>query len=340
MFLVFPLISFIFCIIYNNSNLDTKDIIGFGKEVIKLQSDSIKNLVDLIDENFENAIKLILDSKGRVVVTGIGKSAIIANKIVATLNSTGTPAIFMHAADAIHGDLGIIKKDDVIICISKSGNTPEIKDLVPFLNMNNNPLISITGDVNSFLAKNSAVVLSSYVDIEVCPNNLAPTNSTTAQLVIGDALAVTLVKIKGFTSNDFARFHPGGSLGKKLFLKVKDIVDTDLKPMVTENDNIKDVIIEISNKMLGITPVLSKNSIVGVITDGDLRRTLLNNQEISNLVASDIMSINPQIIDFQIKAVDALKIMKNNKISQLIVTKDNKYYGVLHIQNIIREGIS
>ena len=329
-----------FCIIYNNSNLDTKDIIGFGKEVIKLQSESIKNLVDLIDENFENAIKLILDSKGRVVVTGIGKSAIIANKIVATLNSTGTPAIFMHAADAIHGDLGIIKKDDVIICISKSGNTPEIKDLVPFLNMNNNPLISITGDVNSFLAKNSAVVLSSYVDIEVCPNNLAPTNSTTAQLVIGDALAVTLVKIKGFTSNDFAKFHPGGSLGKKLFLKVKDIVDTDLKPMVTENDNIKDVIIEISNKMLGITPVLSKNSIVGVITDGDLRRTLLNNQEISNLVAGDIMSINPQIIDFEIKAVDALKIMKNNKISQLIVTKDNKYYGVLHIQNIIKEGIS
>ena len=329
-----------FCIIYNNSNLDTKDIVGFGKEVIKLQSDSIKNLVDLIDENFENAIKLILDSKGRVVVTGIGKSAIIANKIVATLNSTGTPAIFMHAADAIHGDLGIIKKDDVIICISKSGNTPEIKDLVPFLNMNNNPLISITGDVNSFLAKNSAVVLSSYVDIEVCPNNLAPTNSTTAQLVIGDALAVTLVKIKGFTSNDFAKFHPGGSLGKKLFLKVKDIVDTDLKPMVTENDNIKDVIIEISNKMLGITPVLSKNSIVGVITDGDLRRTLLNNQEISNLVAGDIMSINPQIIDFEIKAVDALKIMKNNKISQLIVTKDKKYYGVLHIQNIIKEGIS
>lgn len=329
-----------FCIIYNNSNLDTEDIIGFGKEVIKLQSDSIKNLVDSIDENFENAIKLILDSKGRVVVTGIGKSAIIANKIVATLNSTGTPAIFMHAADAIHGDLGIIKKDDVIICISKSGNTPEIKDLVPFLNMNNNPLISITGDVNSFLAKNSAVVLSSYVDIEVCPNNLAPTNSTTAQLVIGDALAVTLVKIKGFTSNDFAKFHPGGSLGKKLFLKVKDIVDTDLKPMVTENDNIKDVIIEISNKMLGITPVLSKNSIVGVITDGDLRRTLLNNQEISNLVAGDIMSINPQIIDFEIKAVDALKIMKNNKISQLIVTKENKYYGVLHIQNIIKEGIS
>ena len=320
--------------------MNTKDIIEFGKEVIKLQSDSIKNLVDLIDVNFEAAIKLILDSTGRVVVTGIGKSAIIANKIVATLNSTGTPAIFMHAADAIHGDLGIIKKDDVIICISKSGNTPEIKDLVPFLSMNNNPLISITGDVKSFLAKNSAVVLSSHVDIEVCPNNLAPTNSTTAQLVIGDAIAVTLVKIKGFTSNDFAKFHPGGSLGKKLFLKVKDIVDTDLKPMVAKDDNIKDVIIEISNKMLGITPVLFKGSVIGVITDGDLRRTLLNNQEISSLVASDIMSINPQIVDFEIKAADALKIMKSNKISQLIVTKNDEYYGVLHIQNLIKEGIA
>ncbi len=320
--------------------METKDIIEFGKEVIKLQSDSIKNLVDLIDVNFEAAIKLILDSTGRVVVTGIGKSAIIANKIVATLNSTGTPAIFMHAADAIHGDLGIIKKDDVIICISKSGNTPEIKDLVPFLSMNNNQLISITGDVNSFLAKNSAIVLNSHVDIEVCPNNLAPTNSTTAQLVIGDAIAVTLVKIKGFTSNDFAKFHPGGSLGKRLFLKVKDIVDTDLKPMVSENDNIKDVILEISEKMLGITAVLSKGCIVGVITDGDLRRTLLNNQEISSLLASDIMSINPQIIDFEIKAIDALNIMKSNKISQLIVTKNNEYYGVLHIQNLIKEGIS
>jgi len=320
--------------------LETKDIIEFGKEVIKLQSKSIRNLVDLIDENFETAIKLILDSSGRVVVTGIGKSAIIANKIVATLNSTGTPSIFMHAADAIHGDLGIIKKDDVIICISKSGNTPEIKDLVPFLNMNDNPLIAITGDIDSYLAKNSSVVLNSHVDVEVCPNNLAPTNSTTAQLVIGDAIAVTLVKIKGFTSNDFAKFHPGGSLGKKLFLKVKDLVNTDFKPMVGKDDNIKDVIIEISQKMLGITPVLSKDSIVGVITDGDLRRTLLENQEISSLKAEDIMSINPQVIDVEVKAADALETMKSNKISQLIVTKDSKYYGILHIQNLIKEGIS
>ena len=320
--------------------MEKTNIIEFGKEVIKLQSESIRNLVELVDENFEAAINLILDSKGRVVVTGIGKSAIIANKIVATLNSTGTPSIFMHAADAIHGDLGIIKKDDVIICISKSGNTPEIMDLVPFLKMTKNPLIAITGDINSSLAKNSSVVLNSYVDIEICPNNLAPTNSTTAQLVIGDAIAATLVKIKGFTSNDFAKFHPGGSLGKKLYLKVNDLIDSALKPMVSTDDDIKDVIIEISNKMLGITPVFSKDTIVGVITDGDLRRTLLNNQEISKLKAKDIMSTNPQIIDSETLASEALEIMKKNKISQLIVTNNNLYFGVIHIQSLIKEGIS
>ncbi len=320
--------------------MEKTNIIEFGKEVIKLQSESIRNLVELVDENFETAINLILDSKGRVVVTGIGKSAIIANKIVATLNSTGTPSIFMHAADAIHGDLGIIKKDDVIICISKSGNTPEIMDLVPFLKMTKNPLIAITGDTNSSLAKNSSVVLNSHVDIEICPNNLAPTNSTTAQLVIGDAIAATLVKIKGFTSNDFAKFHPGGSLGKKLYLKVNDLIDSALKPMVSTDDDIKDVIIEISNKMLGITPVFSKDTIVGVITDGDLRRTLLNNQEISKLKAKDIMSTNPQIIDSETLASEALEIMKKNKISQLIVTNNNLYFGVIHIQSLIKEGIS
>ena len=320
--------------------MEKTNIIEFGKEVIKLQSESIRNLVELVDENFETAINLILDSKGRVVVTGIGKSAIIANKIVATLNSTGTPSIFMHAADAIHGDLGIIKKDDVIICISKSGNTPEIMDLVPFLKMTKNPLIAITGDINSSLAKNSSVVLNSHVDIEICPNNLAPTNSTTAQLVIGDAIAATLVKIKGFTSNDFAKFHPGGSLGKKLYLKVNDLIDSAIKPMVSTDDDIKDVIIEISNKMLGITPVFSKDTIVGVITDGDLRRTLLNNQEISKLKAKDIMSTNPQIIDSETLASEALEKMKKNKISQLIVTNNNLYFGIIHIQSLIKEGIS
>ena len=320
--------------------MEKTNIIEFGKEVVKLQSESIRNLVELVDENFETAINLILESKGRVVVTGIGKSAIIANKIVATLNSTGTPSIFMHAADAIHGDLGIIKKDDIIICISKSGNTPEIMDLVPFLKMSKNPLIAITGDTNSSLAKNSSVVLNSHVDIEICPNNLAPTNSTTAQLVIGDAIAATLVKIKGFTSNDFAKFHPGGSLGKKLYLKVNDLIDSTLKPMVSIDDDIKDVIIEISNKMLGITPVFSSDSIVGVITDGDLRRTLLNNQEISTLKAKDIMSTNPQIIDSDTLASEALEIMKKNKISQLIVTNNKLYLGVIHIQSLIKEGIS
>ena len=324
--------------------METKDIIEFGKEVIKLQSKSIRNLVDLIDENFETAIKLILDSSGRVVVTGIGKSAIIANKIVATLNSTGTPSIFMHAADAIHGDLGIIKKDDVIICISKSGNTPEIKDLVPFLNMNDNPLIAITGDIDSYLAKNSSVVLNSHVDVEVCPNNLAPTNSTTAQLVIGDAIAVTLVKIKGFTSNDFAKFHPGGSLGKKLFLKVKDLVNTDFKPMVGKDDNIKDVIIEISQKMLGITPVLSKDSIVGVITDGDLRREINNfskNKDLTNFTKK-----NPFTVNENMPASKALAIMNEKKITSLLVVSDKDYKksnkvlkGIIHIHTLLQSGI-
>ena len=329
-----------FCIIDNLRNLNKKSIIEFGKEVIQLQSESIKNIAEFIDENFEKAIEIILNSNGRVIVTGIGKSAIIANKIVATLNSTGTPSIFMHAADAIHGDLGIIKSNDIIICISKSGNTPEIKDLVPYLNDNNNPLIAITGDKNSFLAKNATVVLNSYVKVEVCPNNLAPTNSTTAQLVIGDAIAVTLVKIKGFTKNDFAKYHPGGNLGKKLLLKVKDIVDSNIKPLVNSENSINDVIIEISEKMLGITAVIDNDEIAGVITDGDLRRTLLNNHEIKHLTAKDIMSKNPRLIDYDLMATDALDIMKKNKISQLLVTKNNSYYGVLHIQSLIKEGIS
>lgn len=320
--------------------MDKKSIIEFGREVIQLQSESIRAISKFIDDNFEKAIQIILKSNGRVVVTGIGKSAIIANKIVATLNSTGTPSIFMHAADAIHGDLGIIKSDDVIICISKSGNTPEIKELVPFLNMNNNPLIAITGDETSFLARNSSVVLNSYVDIEVCPNNLAPTNSTTAQLVIGDAIAVTLVKIKGFTKNDFAKFHPGGNLGKRLILKVKNLINLDLKPTNNINNSVNDVIIEISEKMLGITTVMDNQKIVGVITDGDLRRTLLNHKEISNLTAGEIMSSNPQSVDCELLAVDALEIMKQNKISQLIVTEKGKYFGILHIQNLINEGFT
>ena len=245
----------------------------------------------------------------------------------------------MHAADAIHGDLGLIQSEDVIICISKSGNTPEIKALVPFIKKTNNKLIAITGETNSYLSEKSDIVISSYVDNEACPNNLAPTTSTTAQLVIGDAIAVCLVKLRGFSPNDFAKYHPGGTLGKRLFLKVKDLIDTKSLPKVDASDLMKDVIIEISNKMLGIAVVLEKNKIVGVITDGDLRRQLLKSQDISKVKANEIMSKNPKIINKNLLATEALLIMKTNKISQLIVAEKNKYVGVLHIQSLIKEGI-
>ena len=245
----------------------------------------------------------------------------------------------MHAADAIHGDLGLIQSEDVIICISKSGNTPEIKALVPFIKKTNNKLIAITGETNSYLSEKSDIVINSYVDAEACPNNLAPTTSTTAQLVIGDAIAVCLVKLRGFSPNDFAKYHPGGTLGKRLFLKVKDLIDTKSLPKVDASDLMKDVIIEISNKMLGITVVLDKNKIVGVITDGDLRRQLLKSQDISKVKANEIMSKNPKIINKNLLATEALLIMKTNKISQLIVAEKNKYVGVLHIQSLIKEGI-
>jgi len=318
---------------------EKKSILIYAKDTIELQANSIKNLNNQLTEDFEKAVNLINRSKGRVIVSGIGKSAIIAQKIVATFNSTGTPSIFMHAADAIHGDLGLIQKDDIIICISKSGSTPEIKALVPFIKKTNNKLIAITGEPKSYLSEKSDIVISSYVDNEACPNNLAPTTSTTAQLVIGDAIAVCLVKLRGFSSNDFAKYHPGGNLGKRLFLKVEDIIDTKTLPKVDISDLIKDVIIEISNKMLGIATVFNNNNIVGVITDGDLRRQLLKSQDISNITAAEIMTKNPKIIDKGLLAADALVIMKKNKISQLIVTEKNKYIGILHIQSLIKEGI-
>ena len=318
---------------------EPKSILSFAKETIELQASSIKNLYKLLTKDFEKAVSLINKTKGRVIVTGIGKSAIIAQKIVATFNSTGTPSIFMHAADAIHGDLGLIQNEDIIICISKSGNTPEIKALVPFIKKTNNKLIAITGETNSYLSEKSDIVISSYVDNEACPNNLAPTTSTTAQLVIGDAIAVCLVKLRGFSPNDFAKYHPGGTLGKRLFLKVKDLIDTKSLPKVDASDLMKDVIIEISNKMLGIAVVLDKNKIVGVITDGDLRRQLLKSQDISKVKANEIMSKNPKIINKNLLATEALLIMKTNKISQLIVAEKNKHVGVLHIQSLIKEGI-
>ena len=309
-----------------------------AKNVITAQSDAIKKMADLLSFDFEKAVDLIFNSKGRLIITGIGKSAIIANKIVATLNSTGTPAIFMHAADAIHGDLGTILKDDIVICISKSGNTPEIKVLVPLIKNFNNPIIAITGNTSSFLAKHSDLVLSTYVDKEACPNNLAPTTSTTAQLVMGDALAVCLLNLRGFTSKDFAKFHPGGSLGKTLYLQVRDMIDQNPKPQVSSDTTIKEVIIEISEKRLGTAAVVDGSNIVGVITDGDIRRMLEADVDINT--AKDIMSKNPKTIEESALAVDALEMMEDNNITQLLATDEKgKYSGVVHLHDLIKEGI-
>jgi len=319
----------------NNSILNT------AKETILLESDAIANLANLIDYNFAKAIIFILASKGRVILTGIGKSANIANKIVATLNSTGTPAIFMHAADAIHGDLGNVQKDDVVICISKSGNTPEIKVLVPLIKNYGNKIIAITGNIDSFLGKNADFPLNTFVEKEACPNNLAPTTSTTAQLVMGDAIAVCLLKLNNFSSKDFAKYHPGGALGKQLYLRVSDLIKNNQVPQVLEMDSIAKVIVEISEKRLGVTAVLdAKNAIVGIITDGDIRRMLSKSTKIDSLIAKDIMGKKPKTIHHDAMAVEALERLENNSITQILVTdSENKYIGVVHLHDLIKEGI-
>lgn len=314
-------------------------IINTAKKTIEMESKSILNLSSLVDDNFANAVELIYNSKGRVIITGIGKSAIIANKIVATLNSTGTPAIFMHAADAIHGDLGLILEDDVVICISKSGNTPEIKVLLPLIKSAKNKIIAITGNVTSFLGQQADFVLNAFVEKEACPNNLAPTTSTTAQLVVGDAVAVCLLELRGFSSNDFAKYHPGGALGKKLYLRVQDISSINEKPKVSANNSIKEVIVEITEKMLGVTAVVENEKIIGIITDGDLRRMLSKVDDFSKLTAKDIMGSNPKHINSLAMAVDALEIMETNDISQLLVEENGKYAGVVHLHDLIKEGI-
>jgi len=320
--------------------LDTKHtILDAAKTTITTESEAIANLVNLITDDFAQAAQLIYNSKGRVIITGIGKSAIIANKIVATLNSTGTPAIFMHAADAIHGDLGLILKDDVVICISKSGNTPEIKVLVPLIKNANNKMIAITGNTKSFLGQHADYVLNTYVEQEACPNNLAPTTSTTAQLVIGDALAVSLLKLRGFSSKDFAKYHPGGALGKRLYLRVNDLSNLNQKPEVSLDATLKEVIIEITEKMLGVTAVTEDGSIVGIITDGDLRRMLSKSNDLTSLTARDIMGQNPKRINEDAMAVDAKELMETHEISQLLVEKDGKYAGIVHLHDLIKEGI-
>ena len=303
------------------------------------ESDAIAHLSTLLDDQFASTVNCIYESVGRVVITGIGKSAIIASKIVATLNSTGTPAIFMHAADAIHGDLGTIQKDDVVICISKSGNTPEIKMLVPLIKLGNNKLIGMCGNLDSFLAENADFVLNTFVKKEACPNNLAPTTSTTAQLVMGDALAICLLELRGFSSQDFAKYHPGGTLGKKLYLRVSDIVGNNLKPQVGADADVKQVIIEISEKMLGVTAVMSNDKIVGIITDGDIRRMLNKYENINGLKAKDIMTTNPKTIGADVLAIKALKKMRSNSLSQLLAVDGEDYVGVVHLHNLINEGI-
>lgn len=316
-------------------------ILPTAKETILTESKAIANLVNLIDSDFEKAIISILNSNGRVIVTGIGKSANIASKIVATLNSTGTPAIFMHAADAIHGDLGNVQNDDVVICISKSGNTPEIKVLVPLIKNYGNTLIAITGNADSYLGSEADFCLNTFVEKEACPNNLAPTTSTTAQLVMGDAIAVCLLNLKGFSSNDFAKYHPGGALGKRLYLRVSDLIKANPVPKVLLNDPIATVIVEISEKRLGVTAVLNDNQeIAGIITDGDLRRMLRKTTEITAFKAKDIMGLQPKTITSDAMAVEALSMLEKNNISQLIVVDNQQHYcGVVHLHDLIKEGI-
>ena len=316
-----------------------EQIISVAKKTIETESEAIKNLATLIDQSFTDAVEYIYNSNGRVIITGIGKSAIIANKIVATLNSTGTPAIFMHAADAIHGDLGTILEQDVVICISKSGTTPEIKVLVPLIKVRGNKLVAITSNRDSFLGQQADFILNAFVEKEACPNNLAPTTSTTAQLVIGDALAVCLLDLKGFSSKDFAKFHPGGSLGKKLYLRVSDLTKINKKPVVQLNTDIKKVIVEISENMLGVTAVIDKNKVVGIITDGDLRRMLVKADSFHGLTAKDIMSKHPKTISNNAMAVEAIEIMDKNGITQIIAVDNGIYCGIVHIHNLTNEGI-
>ena len=307
---------------------------------IELEAKSVTGLTAFIDDDFEKAVKTIADNKGRLVVSGIGKSAAIAQKIVATLNSTGTPSIFMHAADAIHGDLGMVLKDDIVLIISKSGESPEIKALVPLVRNFGNIIIGMVGSLQSYLAKKSTIILNTTVEQEACPNNLAPTTSTTAQLVMGDALAVCLMELKGFQSDDFAKFHPGGLLGKKLYLKVADLINNNEKPKVLPTQSLKEVIVEMTQKRLGITAVVDTgNKLIGIITDGDLRRMLEKNTAIDSIKAGDIMTANPKTIEPDKLAVDALNLLRKNEITQLAVTANGNYEGILHLHDLIREGL-
>ena len=315
------------------------EITAIAVDVIEQEAATVANLKNMIDSSFAEAVSLIFKSKGRLVVTGIGKSAIIAQKIVATMNSTGTPALFMHAADAIHGDLGMIQDNDIVMLLSRSGNTPEIKVLVPILKMRRNKMIAMVSDTQSYLAQQADIIINAYAAHEACPNNLAPTSSTTAQLVMGDAMAVALLECRGFSPSDFAKYHPGGALGKKLYMRVSDLYLNNEKPEVAPSDSINRVILEMTSKRLGATAVTDNGHLLGIITDGDLRRMLVSGRTIENLTAQDIMSVNPKTIDENAMAVNAFHIMEQNHITQLIVLKEGIYAGVIHIHDILQEGI-
>lgn len=317
-----------------------KNIRKTATRVWQNEAQAILNLIDYLDGDFEACVEHILSTKGRVVITGVGKSALIAHKIVATLNSTGTPALFMHAADAIHGDLGMVQSDDIIICISKSGNTPEIKVLVPLMKRLGSVLVALVSNTKSYLAEQADYVLNATIAEEACPMNLAPTTSTTAHLAMGDALAVCLLEARGFTPDDFAKYHPGGSLGKQLYLKVEDVLGSQEIPIVQENASLAEVILEISGKRLGATAVVDESGkLKGIITDGDLRRMLQKSLDIQSLVAKDIMSINPKFISSQEFAIRALNMMKNHNITQLVAMDEDKIAGFVHIHELMKEGI-
>ncbi len=310
-------------------------------QTIGLEAQAIADLRSYINEDFEKAVSAIAGCNGRIVISGIGKSAVIAQKIVATFNSTGTPSIFMHAADAIHGDLGIVQQNDIVIIISKSGESPEIRLLVPLIRNFGNTIIGMVGNVQSFLAKHAQIILNTTVNQEACPNNLAPTSSTTAQLVMGDALAVCLMELKGFRSEDFAKFHPGGTLGKKLYLKVSDLYPSNEKPMVNQDQALQEVIMEMTQKRLGVTAVVDNDQqLLGIITDGDLRRMLRNNIKFDDkIMASEIMTKTPKTIAPTELAVQALDLLRKNEITQLAVTDNGKYLGIIHLHDLIKEGI-
>jgi len=320
--------------------MNATTILAAARRTISLEAESVAGLLDQLDEHFTRAAELLYNSKGRLVVSGIGKSAIIAQKIVATFNSTGTPSLYMHAADAIHGDLGMIQPDDIVMVISRSGNSPEIKVLAPLIKNFGNTLIGMVGNLGSYLALQADIVLNTTVSQEACPNNLAPTTSTTAQLVMGDALAVCLMEMRGFSGDDFARFHPGGLLGKKLYLRVQDLYIQNERPAVSPDTSLKESIIAISGSRLGMTAVVNgANELLGIITDGDLRRMLEKNDRLEGITARDIMSGNPKTVPADTLAVAALDILRTFDITQLVVTNEKQYLGVLHLHDLIREGL-